>query len=149
VLIDDTYNASPTSAVAALETLRDLPLEQTAKRFVVLGDMLELGNLSVTGHERVGRTAVDCGIDYLVFVGELMGDAEKAALAAGQPKDSVSHFSSAEEAGRFVQNKMRKGDAVLVKGSRGLRMERVVRELMAEPMEADHVLVSVEKDWRY
>ncbi len=149
LLIDDTYNAAPKSAVAALEALRDLPLAESERRFAILGDMLELGEVSVAGHERIGRTVVECGIDYVLFVGERMGDAEKAAIAAGKSKDQVFHFSSAEQAGRFAQERIHQGDAILVKGSRGMHMEKVVRELMADPMEADRLLVEVEKDWRY
>jgi len=149
LLIDDTYNSAPKSALAALDALRDVPVGESSRRFAVLGDMLELGPVSVEGHEAVGRHAVECGIDYLVFVGELMGDAEKAARAAGKSQDQMFHFSNTDQAGRFVQERMKNGDVVLVKGSRGMHMEKVVKELMADPMEADHLLVEVEKDWRY
>lgn len=147
MLIDDTYNASPMSAFAALDVLRQIPVASgDDKKFAVLGDMLELGPLSVQGHMDVGRMAVDCA-DTLVFVGEKMGDAEKAALGAGAPADSVFHFGSPEEAGRFVQDRMKKGDVVLVKGSQGMRMERVVKELMADPLAAPKLLVRQDADW--
>ncbi len=149
LIIDDTYNSAPKSALAALDTLRDVPMGEGGRRFAVLGDMLELGPVSVSGHETVGHHAVECGIDYLVFVGELMGEAMRAAQEAGKSPDQLFHFSTTDQAGRFVQEKMKNGDVILVKGSRGMHMEKVVKELMADPMEADHMLVEVEKDWRY
>lgn len=143
LLIDDTYNASPTSAKAALEALRDLPFESDAghAKFAVLGDMFELGPLSVSGHEEVGRAAFTSGAEYLIFVGEKMGDAERAAKEAGAPADRIFHFRNTDEAGRFVQERMKTGDVVLVKGSRGTHMEAVVKELMADPMRAEELLV--------
>lgn len=142
VLIDDTYNASPKSTKAALEILKELPADESRRKFAVLGDMLELGVLTVGGHEEIGRKAVECGADCLVFVGEKMGDAEKAALAAGASPDKLFHFSTPGEAGRFVQERMKQGDIVLIKGSRGMHMEIVVKELMADPLAADSLLVS-------
>ncbi len=141
LLIDDTYNASPKSARAALETLRDLPIEEGKQKFAVLGDMLELGPVSVSGHEEIGKMAAEIGLGCLVLVGERMGDAKKAALAAGMPADKIFHFSKTEDAGRFVQERMHQGDIVLAKGSRGMHMECVVKELMAEPLRAAELLV--------
>lgn len=144
VLIDDSYNAAPTSAFASIAALVELPLDENAKRIAVLGDMLELGALSKEGHEAVGKRAAESGIDLLVFVGERMGDAEKAAIAAGASSDRTFHFATTDQAGRFVQERLKQGDAVLVKGSRGMKMEAVVKELMAEPERAEQLLVSVD-----
>ncbi|HTK04086.1 MAG TPA: UDP-N-acetylmuramoyl-tripeptide--D-alanyl-D-alanine ligase [Candidatus Eisenbacteria bacterium] len=140
VLIDDTYNASPTSTLAALEVLRDIPMPDTVKRFAVLGDMLELGTGSEDGHRNVGRKAAECA-DVLVLVGERMRDAMKSAKEAGAGEDRTFWFATPEEAGRFVQERMKMGDYILVKGSRGMRMEKVVKEVMAEPLDADRLLV--------
>jgi UDP-N-acetylmuramoyl-tripeptide--D-alanyl-D-alanine ligase len=141
VLIDDTYNAAPRSALEALYVLRDIPATEAAKKFAVLGDMLELGSLSDEGHMKVGREAAECA-DTLVFVGERMNGAKKAAYAAGATEDRVFHFATPAEAGRFVQERMRQNDIILVKGSRGMRMEAVVKELMADPLSAPRVLVA-------
>ncbi len=148
LLIDDSYNSSPKSAKAALEILRDIPADGERRKFAVLGDMLELGALSVAGHEEVGRKAVECGVDILVFVGERMGDAAKAAAAAGAPADRVFHFASNDEAGRFVQQRMKQGDVVLIKGSRGMHMETVVKELMADPLAAEKLLAGHHGEWK-
>lgn len=147
LLIDDTYNAAPKSTLSALDALHYLQLGEGCKKIAVLGDMLELGSISVRSHEEVGRAAVDAGADVLVFVGERMGDAEKAARAHGAAEGSTFHFGSAEEAGRFVQERMRQGDVVLVKGSQGMRMEKVVKELMAEPLKAEQLLVRQSAEW--
>lgn len=141
VIIDDTYNAAPTSALAALEVLRDIPMPDTVKRVAVLGDMLELGADSEEGHRRVGMKAAHAA-DLLVFVGERMRDAMKAAAAEGAGEERSFWFATPEEAGRFVQERMKMGDYVLVKGSRGMKMEKVVKEIMAEPLDADRLLVS-------
>jgi len=148
VLIDDTYNSAPKSALAALEVLEEIPLAEEERRFVVLGDMLELGSLSEEGHRKVGFRAVELGIDYLILVGERTIDTEKAAREAGAPEDRVFHFSTTEEAGRFVQEKLRRGDMVLIKGSRGMHMEAVVKELMADPLRAEELLVEVKESWK-
>ncbi|MBI4457826.1 hypothetical protein HY633_02585 [Candidatus Uhrbacteria bacterium] len=147
MLIDDTYNSSPVAALAALDVLKEIPLAAGAKRIAVLGDMLELGGLSVEGHQRVGRKAAECA-DLLVFVGERMGDAEAAAKAAGVSADRAFHFGSVEEAGHFVQDRMKKGDVVLVKGSQGMRMEKIVKEVMADPLSAPRLLVRQDADWK-
>jgi UDP-N-acetylmuramoyl-tripeptide--D-alanyl-D-alanine ligase len=149
IIIDDTYNAATKSAVAALDTLADLPVTGDDRRIAVLGDMLELGALSKEGHETVGKRAAASGSDLVVFVGERMGDAEKAALDAGASKDRVFHFSTPEQAGRFVQERMMRGDVILVKGSRGMKMEKVVKELMADPMAAERLLVSVDESSKW
>lgn len=142
IILDDTYNASPLSMRAALETLRSLPIAEENKRIAVLGDMLELGAETDNAHEEVGRLAAELGIDLLVAVGERARAIHEAASKAGMSADRVFHFGSAEEAGRFVQERLRRGDIVLAKGSRAMHMERVVKELMAEPLRAKELLVS-------
>lgn len=147
VLIDDTYNSAPRSALAALYALREIPLAENNRRYAILGDMLELGALSEQGHAQVGREAAECA-DVLIFVGERMGAAEKAARDAGAAEDHVFHFATTEETGRFAQERVKQGDVILVKGSRGMQMEAVVKELMASPLSAASVLVGEHDEWR-
>lgn len=141
VLIDDSYNASPRSMTAALDILNDLPVGPESRRLAVLGDMLDLGESSAAAHAEVGWKAAAIGLDTLVLIGERMAEAERAALEAGMPAELVFHFSDTEKAGLFVQERMRQGDVVLIKGSRGTHMEAVTRELMAEPERAGELLV--------
>lgn len=141
VLIDDTYNASPKSVSAALDVLGDLPVGPESGRIAVLGDMLDLGGSSPGLHGEIGRKAAEIGLDTLVLVGERTTETERAALEAGMPREKVFHFPDTERAGMFVQGRMRSGDIVLIKGSRGMRMEEVTRELMADPQRAAELLV--------
>ena len=118
-LLDDSYNAAPVSVLAALEVLKDMP----GRRVAVLGDMLELGALSEEGHRQVGR-AVPAAADFLIAVGpnaRLLVD-EAAGLMA---PEAVRHFASGDEAVRLVPSLLAPGDVVLVKGSRGMRLERL------------------------
>lgn len=148
MLIDDTYNAAPRSMLAALYVLREIPIPESAKRYAVLGDMLELGSISESAHLQVGREAAESA-DVLVFVGERMNDAARGAREAGAGDDRVYHFSTTEEAGRFVQERLKEHDVVLVKGSRGMKMEYVVKELMAEPQDAPTTLVGHHEEWKF
>ena len=126
-LIDDSYNASPLSMHAALHTLGDLPGK---RKIAVLGDMLELGAYTIEAHEIIGRLAVRIA-DILVTVGSRAKFIAEAAKKAGMPKRSVYVFDEPEEAGRGVQDLMRRGDLVLIKASRAMHLEKVVEELRA------------------
>lgn len=146
-IIDDTYNSSPEAAVAALKVLRRVKVEEKAHKYAVLGDMLELGNYTEEGHRMVGATTTEGGVDYLIAVGEKARDIIRGASAAGLEDDYLFGFDRAEEAGRFLQNRIKAGDVILVKGSQGMRMERVVKEIMAEPERAEELLVRQGKEW--
>lgn len=146
-LIDDSYNSAPRSSFAAIDALVELPKVAEAKTFAVLADMMELGKLSQKGHEDVGRKVAESGVSVFVAVGERMHDAVQAALSAGMPQESIFHFGDGEEAGRFVQERFKEGDVVLIKGSQSMRMERVVKELMADPLLASKLLVRQEEYW--
>jgi UDP-N-acetylmuramoyl-tripeptide--D-alanyl-D-alanine ligase len=130
-LVDDSYNANPTATKGALDILAASPT--TGRRIAVLGEMLELGQQSTRLHEEVGRAAAATRIDVLVTVGGAPAAAlSAAAVAAGMARDAVRHFSGSEEAAEAVAAAIRAGDLVLVKGSRGVRTDRVVERLKAE-----------------
>ncbi len=122
VILDDTYNASPPSTIAALNLLNDL-IE--GRRIAVLGDMLELGSYEAQGHEIVGIRAAAV-VSLLVTVGERGKIIAQAARRAGMPAGDIRVMDSAEEAAEFLLAEIRPGDTVLVKGSRAIGMERVV-----------------------
>lgn len=138
-IIDDTYNSSPESSILALEILNDIPAQ--GRKIAVFGDMLELGKLSEEGHVQIGKKVVELNIDYLFVIGEKSRDIARGAKEAGMSEDSIFYFPFNEEAGLFIQDRMKEGDIVLVKGSRSMKMEEIVYEIMAEPWRVDELLV--------
>lgn len=141
-IIDDTYNAAPASTIAALQVLSELPAP--GQRIAVLGDMLELGGRTEEGHREVGRFAAGI-VQVLVTVGEAARLIAEEAKASGLSEDKVFSFATSRDARKFVEERLHPGDVVLVKGSRKMRMERVVKEIMAEPLKAGEVLVTNEE----
>ena len=125
-LIDDTYNASPPSTIAALDLLDELP----GRRIAVLGDMLELGSYEETGHRLVGRRAAAV-VDILVTVGELARWIAGEAASNGLPDSSIHPTNTAAEANQLLQTLIEPGDYVLIKGSRAKGMESLVELLGA------------------
>ncbi len=164
-IIDDSYNAaSPETVVSALRDLALLPLRGGQRRIAALGEMRELGEYNDAAHRDVGRAVVESGIDVLVACGTLARGIADEALAAGMDASAIRRFETAADApqtpsaegrtespsgqaGRFLQDLVKTGDVVLVKGSQGMRMERIVKELMAEPNEAPFLLVRMTEDW--
>lgn len=124
-IINDSYNANPDSTLAALEVLMDLP---TGRKIAVIGDMLELGPASRQLHREVGLSAGMMGLDALFATGPESVVIAEAAQANAHIM--VRHFSSVDALWMTLRNYIRPGDWVLVKGSRGMLMERVVNELM-------------------
>jgi UDP-N-acetylmuramoyl-tripeptide--D-alanyl-D-alanine ligase len=125
VVIDDTYNANPSSMAAALEALEELaPRDQ---RIAVLADMLELGASSASAHREIGGAAARVGLKRLVTFGEGGRCLGEAALAAGLRREAWRHVDGQEEAGVRALESANPGDAILIKGSRGMRMENVVQ----------------------
>ncbi len=124
-IIDDTYNASPQSVIAALNLLNDLSPQGSGRRVAVLGDMRELGDQTEEGHRMVGVRAADV-VSLLVTVGELGRTIGDEARAAGLPADRLYSTDSADEAIAYLQHAICAGDLVLVKGSRAVGMERIV-----------------------
>jgi UDP-N-acetylmuramoyl-tripeptide--D-alanyl-D-alanine ligase len=119
-IIDDTYNANPDSMAAALSILENTP----PRRIAVLGDMLELGRIARKSHENIGRLAADLNIEALVTVGALSRYTAKSAASRGLK--SVHSARSNTEAVRILKKMIEPGDTVLIKGSRGMRMETIV-----------------------
>jgi UDP-N-acetylmuramoyl-tripeptide--D-alanyl-D-alanine ligase len=146
-IIDDTYNSSPEAALAALDILGRIKVEDGAAKYAVLGDMLEIGVYTEEGHRRVGEAVVKNGIQHLIAVGEKSRDIIRGATAAGLADDYIFYFDRSEEVGIFLQNRIKAGDVILVKGSQGMRMEKIVKEIMAEPERAKELLVRQGEEW--
>jgi UDP-N-acetylmuramoyl-tripeptide--D-alanyl-D-alanine ligase len=131
VLVDDSYNSSPSALRRALDVLAHE--SRFARRVAVLGEMLELGSHSIALHQECGRAAAASGLDLLFAVGGAPARAlADAAVAAGMPAAAVSYFVRSDEAVPAVREAVRPGDLVLVKGSRGTRTDVVADGLLAE-----------------
>jgi UDP-N-acetylmuramoyl-tripeptide--D-alanyl-D-alanine ligase len=126
-VIDDTYNANPASMRAALQTL--VEVAPPGRKIAVLGDMLEMGEGAAEFHEEIGMLAADLDVDILVAVGP-----NGPVMAAGYGDDALSANDASLVLDQVV-GVARSGDWVLVKGSRGMRMERVVAALMGPDWE--------------
>jgi UDP-N-acetylmuramoyl-tripeptide--D-alanyl-D-alanine ligase len=125
-VLADYYNANPGSVKAALETL--ISLRAGRKSVAVLGDMLELGDVAADAHREVGRTVAHLGVDVLITMGSLAIYINEGALEAGMPKDRVIAAGSHAEAAALLKERSKNGDAVLIKGSRGMKMEKILEE---------------------
>jgi UDP-N-acetylmuramoyl-tripeptide--D-alanyl-D-alanine ligase len=147
MIIDDTYNSEPQSAISALNVLKSFPIRDDARRFAILGDMLELGSYSEESHREVGHKVFELGIDKLITVGERSRDIDRGALDAGMLRDNVFNFKNSDEAKIFIQDRIMEGDLILVKGSQGIRTEKIVLEIMAEPLRAKELLVRQDESW--
>jgi UDP-N-acetylmuramoyl-tripeptide--D-alanyl-D-alanine ligase len=128
-IIDDTYNASPIAMHAGLETVDALAVK---RKIVVLGAMAEIGKFTRQAHEAVGFLAAEIA-DIIITVGDTAKIIGESAKSKNFSAESLLHFDSAQEAGKFLQQIIVPGDAVLVKGSRALKMEQVVEEIAANP----------------
>jgi UDP-N-acetylmuramoyl-tripeptide--D-alanyl-D-alanine ligase len=126
-LIDDSYNANPASTKAALETLSQIAV--VGHRIAVLGDMLELGEHEAEAHRDIGAVA-GRNVDRLYLTGERMTKyAAEGALLADMPAESVINCTSHKEIAERLHQSIQEGDVILIKGSRGMTMEKVATEL--------------------
>ncbi|MBI2842807.1 MAG: UDP-N-acetylmuramoyl-tripeptide--D-alanyl-D-alanine ligase [Armatimonadetes bacterium] len=124
-VFDDTYNANPDSMASALRTLSVM---EGRRKIAILGDMLELGDYAERAHREVGRIAAESGLFKLITVGELglmIGEGARNGGFTGE----IEHYDSSEAAGVAIKGFVRFGDVILVKGSRGMKMEKVVEAL--------------------
>lgn len=146
-IIDDTYNSSPQSSLAALETIAGISLDEGAKKIVVLGDMLELGDYEDEGHKIVGQRIAEIKTDKLIVVGEKAELIARGALEAEMDAQNIAYFKNKEEALGFIKNSIKEGDLILVKGSQGARMEKIVKEIIADRNKAQELLVRQGSEW--
>jgi len=125
-IINDAYNSNPMSMKQALEVVQYYPAK---KKWVVIGDMLELGKDSVGFHRMIGELAAKSGVEGLLTFGRLSKHALSAAFECGMDKGSLRHCSSPDEIAAVLKKVTRKGDVVLLKGSRAMRLEEVLDKL--------------------
>lgn len=150
-ILDDTYNASPEAMRVALETLEALPGK---RKIAILGDMLEIGTYTEQAHRSIGDMVARCA-DMLITVGARAKFIADEATTRGAERDGhvlthdqVMRFDDPVDAGKALDPLIQEGDLILVKGSQGMRMEKVVYEIMGQPKLSDKLLVRQEKYWK-
>jgi len=139
LIIDDSYNASPSAVEQALGTLKKFPYAK--RRIAILGDMLELGRYSVMEHQRIAEIA-DVSADLVVAVG-----IRARAFTVALTHSKTLQYDTSRAAVEALPDLIQEGDVVLVKGSQSIRMERIVEALLADPLDAA-ILVRQEKAWK-
>ncbi|MBW1709182.1 MAG: UDP-N-acetylmuramoyl-tripeptide--D-alanyl-D-alanine ligase [Deltaproteobacteria bacterium] len=129
-LLDDTYNSNPVSVKAALTVLASL--KGQGRMIAVLGDMLELGSAGEAAHARIGQEAAEMGLDLLAGVGPLAEIMIRSAEKCGLSPNRLKHFEDQEQATGWLKSRLRPLDRLLIKGSRGMHLEKIVKRLEGE-----------------
>lgn len=127
VVINDGYNSNPMSMSAALEEFSQLTTQ--GRKILVCGDMLELGNYAESLHREMGAKVAKTDIDVLWTVGSFSRFVAEEAIANGMPEEKIRSCETAEEVSSFVTSQLKRDDTVLIKGSRGMKLESVVRQI--------------------
>jgi UDP-N-acetylmuramoyl-tripeptide--D-alanyl-D-alanine ligase len=144
-IIDDTYNSSPLACETALKTMREVVSE--GRKIAVLGDMLELGKHTVEAHKNIGKITKE-NVDILIAVGPRAKSIKEGAIESGMKNENIFDFSNSIEAGDFIKSFIEKNDVVLIKGSQGMRMERVVETILLDQENKEKLLVRQDDDWK-
>ncbi len=142
-IIDDTYNAAPASTIAAIQVLTQISF---GRKLAAIGSMAELGKQTETGHREVAAKIVESHIDLVFLVGEnakIIGDELNKRQFAGR----AWWFETSDQACIPIQDALLEGDTILIKGSQSARMEKIVKEIMADPMRAESLLVRQSEKW--
>ena len=126
-IVDETYNSNPASLRAAVGAFMEMPLE--GKRWLVLGDMLELGEAASELHEGAGTFCGKAGVDGIITLGAETVELNRAAAVQRKAPEIISHFLDAVNLAAYLDSLIAEGDGVLVKGSRGMKMETVIEEI--------------------
>lgn len=124
--IDDSYNSNPSSLDAAIELFKQYPPK--SRKVLAIGDMLELGERANAFHREAGRSIANYSFDMVVTVGELGKKFKEEAEFCGFQKDKMLNFKDSESAGKYLKKQLRAGDTVLLKGSRRMKMERIMHQ---------------------
>lgn len=128
-VVADCYNANPSSTRMALETIGNISTRE-GRRIAVLGDMLELGSESPKLHRQIGRMVPEMNFDYLIAVGKEAKEYQLGAISGGFTSQNALYFETAAEAMEFLSDEVRQNDILLIKGSRGMKMEQIVEMLL-------------------
>ncbi|MEK7081120.1 MAG: cyanophycin synthetase, partial [Patescibacteria group bacterium] len=144
LIIDDTYNSSPFACESALKTLGEIKF--SGRKIAILGDMLELGRHTFEAHKNIGKIAKE-NADMLIVVGPRAQTIKEGAVEAGMNPDSIFEFLDSRETGNFTKTFVKKNNLVLVKGSQGMRMERVVEAILLDQENKNKLLVRQDAEW--
>jgi len=144
LIIDDTYNSSPASTLAALGTMEQIDAQ---RKIVILGDMLELGSESEKSHLEIIKTILEGKFNKLILIGKRMREAADTLLGDNK-MESILFFNSPSEAGVAMRDFFKEGDLILVKGSQSTRMEKVIEETIADPSEISKLLCRQSETWK-
>jgi UDP-N-acetylmuramoyl-tripeptide--D-alanyl-D-alanine ligase len=143
LIIDDTYNSSPFACESALKTLGEI--KSSGRKIAILGDMLELGKHTHDAHKNIGKIAEEFA-DVLVVVGPRSVAIKEGAIEAGMATE-IPEFLDSNLAGNFIKTLIQKGDIILIKGSQGMRMERVVEAVLLDYKNKSKLLVRQDPEW--
>jgi len=144
LLIDDTYNSSPFACAAALKTLGEI--KGSGRKIAILGDMLELGKHTEEAHRNIGKIAREHA-DILIVVGPRAQGIKEGAFSEGMKEKNIHEFSDSSAAAEFMQTFIKEKDFMLVKGSQGMRMERVTAALLLDQENKNKLLVRQDREW--
>jgi UDP-N-acetylmuramoyl-tripeptide--D-alanyl-D-alanine ligase len=144
LIIDDTYNSSPFACKSALTTLGEI--KKPGRKIAILGDMLELGKHTTDAHKEIGKLAAQ-NAELLVVVGQRAQAIKEGALEVGMDPEKITQFVNSNEAGEYAKTMIKKNDLILVKGSQGMRMERIVAEILEDKNNKHKLLVRQDKEW--
>ncbi len=144
IIVDDTYNSSPVAAESAIDVMKNI---KAKRKIIVLGDMLELGGMTEEAHKSIGKYLAPVA-DMLVTIGPRSHFVREGAMEEGFKKENIYSFESALTVGKFLQGVIEKGDAILIKGSQSMRMEKAVEMVMKNKDEAHKILCRQEKEWK-
>ncbi|MBU2563993.1 UDP-N-acetylmuramoyl-tripeptide--D-alanyl-D-alanine ligase [Patescibacteria group bacterium] len=137
LIVDDSYNAALLSMQAALDSLKIF----NRRKIVVLGDMLEIGDYSLEAHKLIGKKANEIA-DVVFCIGA------RAKFIAKEIKNKpVFEFDTSDQARLAIQDEIKENDVILFKGSQGIRLEKIIKEVMAEPNKAKELLARQDKAW--
>ncbi len=148
LIIDDTYNSSPHACESAIRTLGGIETkDKEYRKIAVLGDMLELGKHTEEAHKKMGKLAKEY-VDILIVVGPRAQHIKEGALEAKMKENNIIEFANSVDAALYIKTFIKKGDMILVKGSQGVRMERIVAEILQDQKNKNKLLVRQDKEWQ-
>ena len=155
LIIDDTYNSSPFACEFALKTLGEIKRKKgEGRKIAILGDMLELGRHTLQAHKSIGQIAKEILSDdssgnenVLMVVGQRAKSIKEGAIENGMNPENIFEFLDSTLAGDYIKDFVQKNDIVLVKGSQGMRMERVVAAILLDQKNKKRLLVRQDKEW--